>query len=537
MGKFPNLTLGIIVVLLIGAAGVQGTFLDQESHSQDFFRWVLSASDRQGREGRIVPVDVLADFPNLVDDQFFEEVATALEPKISDLPTAKPIEEDDSDFAAIVNVVRNTGSDESIDPQVWEALRSSDLDEVRNQFVEYRRNDRLYTASTEVGVTDLYSDQNVTASLSNMFFGFRKMAANLLWLKCDEYFHAGENHLMVPTIRTVVALDPLFVDAYLIGAWHLSYNIPAKLSPTPEAQKTWNDRYQAYVGPRESFIYEGIELLKDGIRNNPRNFKLYFDLGFAVYEEKLQDHANAVKYLQEAVRYRHEPFVARSLYRAQMYNNQLEDSKAGWQSYLERYDPNFQHAHRFIDYCDGLIAEREGDKARAKFLEARENGDDAAAAEARAEKEKYYGQAREIWSKVVNEWGSDPLADSRIYTLDAYDFMDAGRYYEAIALLEQARTEIPMEYYQEISNLIIDVKQAADIPLNFSEEKEVLRQKDAEAERLAREAERAQRDDTGEAIAQAEGPRQRVSLPMLLLGFVAIGALGYAAYTLIRAEA
>lgn len=539
MRSFPNLSIGFFVALFIAAAAFQGARLDHERDAQEFFRWVLSASDHLGREGYIVPTDVLADFPNLIDDEFFDEVSAKLEPFVADLPEAAQSEEEESAQPAIVNVVRNTGSEEPINPEVWHALRSPELAEVREQFTEYRRQDQLYTAATRVGVNDLYSDQNVTASLSNMFFGFRKMAANLLWLKCDQYFHSGENHLMIPTIRTVVALDPLFVDAYLIGAWHLSYNVPAKLRPTPEAQKVWSDKYQAYVGARESFIYEGVDLLKSGIKNNPRNYKLYFDLGFAIYEEKLQDHANAVKYLSEAVRYRHEPFVARSLYRALMFNGQLEESKAGWEGYLKTYDPNFIHANRFIQYCEAQMAEREGDKFHQLYLEASERGDDAAADAAKAQMSMHYDEARSIWQNVIDEWGTDPLGDSRLNAMRAREYIDEERYYEAVALLEQARTETPMEYYQHFSDLIIEVKLAGNIDLNFSEQKELLRREDARLAKLAREAETAERATAGQQgqVAAAEGERSRLSLPMLLLGLIAVGGLGYAAYTILRAEA
>jgi len=534
--KYPNLTISIAVAVLLLVAGFQGQRVDNERRAHEFYNWIVSAADRMGREGDIVPDDVEIDLPNVADETFFNELEQAYEPLLPEPPeTAVVTAEASRDQSKLVRTVRNIETGEVRDFTVWELARSPQFREYREQYADLKQKDRLYTAVREFGVADMYGEGAVTASLGNIFFGFRKMAANLLWLQTDEYFHSGESHLLLPTIRTVVALDPQFVDAYLIGAWHIAYNLTANLKPTPEPEKRWSSRYEAWVGPQETYYYEAIDLLKDGIRNNPRNYRLYFDLGYGIYEVKLNDHEEAAKYLSEAVRYRHEAWAARTLYRILMYAGRYEEAIDGWRHYLDAYDPDFFAAPRFIMYNQAFIAEREGDQARAQFRDAVARGDEEQAAEFKAEYEQHYDDAREIWRNVIQEFGQDPLAQSRLYIMEANELAEEEKFFEAVAILEQARSIVPPEYFQEVLDLMIEIKQRGDIPLNLSERTQLLRERDTERALEQRQA-------VVEATAEG-GPdatvrgRTNITLPMLLLALVAAGALVYVGVTLYRQRA
>src|SRR5690606_5004053 len=160
------------------------------------------------------------------------------------------------------------------------------------------------------------------------------------WLQVDRYWHEGALFRMVPLMRTTVTLDPTFVDAYLLGAWHLAYNITAGLPETPEAEKVYDPKVGRRIGQKESFYYFAADFLKDGIWNTPKDYRLYFDLGFRVYHEKLDDNQQAARYLSEAVRYRHDVWVPRTLYRILEFNGQYEEALRGWKDYLRRYPQN-----------------------------------------------------------------------------------------------------------------------------------------------------------------------------------------------------
>ena len=234
-------------------------------------------------------------------------------------------------------------------------------------------------------MADIYKNQEAPVSIGQMFLGFRKLAAGLVWIQVDEAFHKGEMQRMVPLMRTTVLLDPNFVDAYLIGAWHLAYNLTAQMSDTPGYLKEYVPELGAWVGNKERAYYAAANFLKDGIRNNPRDYRLYFDLGYAVYAEKLNDHMNAVTYLTEATKQRHESWVRRMLYHSLQATGQFEEARAGWEDYL-RANPGHAVAQRMIPTNTALTKQRDAEAlgAQARRLltqvyQARADGQEAQA--------------------------------------------------------------------------------------------------------------------------------------------------------------
>ena len=146
----------------------------------------------------------------------------------------------------------------------------------------------------------------------------------------DRYWHKGMLYRMLPLMKTVVMLDPNFVDAYLVGSWHLAYNATAKMLDTPWPLREWDPELQACVGEKERYYHLAIQYLKDGIRKNPRDYRLYFDLGFCVYKEKMEDYENAVLYLSEAIRHPMTVgFHANSIFAKNLTGNMPKPSLAG----------------------------------------------------------------------------------------------------------------------------------------------------------------------------------------------------------------
>lgn len=534
MAKSVNIRLGLILAVLVGLAAFQGRLLSTERDAQEFFRWILAAAEAKGRDGFIVPADVMQDIPDLADESLFAQVVEKIDPELPEISGAgaSPIGDQTGSQSRLVASLRTRQAADPIDPTIWRMARGPELADARALFNQYRAESKLFSAGTALTVGSLYGDEGVTASLGNIFFGFRKMAANLLWLQVDTYFHSGENHLLLPTLRTVVALDPQFVEAYRIGAWHMSFNITAKMDPTPEAAKVYSRRFDAYVGTRETYIYEGIDLLKLGIKNNSRNYALYFDLGFMIYSEKLMDYENAAKYLKEAVRYRHEPFVARTYYRTLLQNEQYAESKEGWEYYLANYDADHEPSRRFSRYCDALLAHQKGDQALERYDAAVAAGDTAASEAAKAELMAAYDESRAIWADIVATFGDDPFGESRILLMDAREDILEGRYYEAIGRLGQARSRVPLEYALPLNDMLIEVKQLADVPLNFSERMQVQRDKERDLAIAAREQEEVARE-TGAPVAGS----RRIQWPLLILSFVFMGVAAAAVVVMARSKA
>lgn len=470
--KKPNILVPVAFVAVLALAALQGAYVDYLRNSSGFYYWLIAAGNEMRTEGRVGDIQASTDEegPKKVDTEFYRKVEGKVE-KFSALPEVPATAEDKNKTgepsSKLVRIVRRGGDNlakDQWDYALWKVARSGELAPERAEFRKLLRDGRLSTAGTQAGLLDMYKS-GATVNLANMFFGFRKMAANLLWLQVDSYWHKGMLYRMVPLMKTTVALDPGFVDAFLLGAWHLSYNATATMKDTPEPLKQYVPKYQARMGTKEEFYYQGIDFLKDGIRKNPRNYKLYFDLGFAIYELKLEDHANAVHYLSEAIRYKHDKWVPRTLYLSLQKNGQYEEALAGWQWYMAKPE-NKDNANgpRFIKINQALILTRDSDEAYGR-------GDAAKGAELQA-------KARAMWDDIAKN-DQDPFALMHLRRMDALELARQGRYVEAIPLLDQSRFETP-DHFDDISALIIKLKKQGKIPLSLSERMYLARQEEAD---------------------------------------------------------
>ena len=357
---------------------------------------------------------------------------------------------------------------------------------IRDSFLAYRDAGLLQSVGTQFNVAQLYgsNDQSFGVGVTSLFFGFRKLSANFLWLQVDKYWHLGQVHRMVPLMRTTVTLDPNFIDAFLLGAWHMAYNITAKLEMTPEPEKKWNPKYNRRLGRREEWYYIAADFLKDGIRKKPRDYKLYFDLGYGIYDQKVQDYNNAVRDMDAALDHPHKRWVPRMLYRAQTKNGQFEDSTEGWHDYLDIF-PDHPVALREIRTNDALVAEATADEAfdcaeastaAAEMAwdaarKARDNNNIAqaelyenAALEAeRAAQDMndlahlQLAAARAIWTPMYEE-ENDAQAEAHLARLDALRYLEnEDGYWEAMAALEKAKWAYG-GMFAEASEMTMEIK-------------------------------------------------------------------------------
>jgi hypothetical protein len=120
--------------------------------------------------------------------------------------------------------------------------------------------------------------------------GYETAAADLAWLRGIQYY--GEHRLsdqrydMIGHVMGIVAdLDPRFVQPYVFGGFTLAQELKQ-----PE---------------------RGLALLQRGLRANPDNWQLAFEVGF-LYYVSLHDYANAARYFALASRMAGSPdYVAR----------------------------------------------------------------------------------------------------------------------------------------------------------------------------------------------------------------------------------
>jgi len=113
--------------------------------------------------------------------------------------------------------------------------------------------------------------------------GFREITAGILWVKADTFFDQGNYDAILPLIRLVTLLDPNEIDVYATGMWHIGYNF------TDEEQRS--DR---------RYLPSALALGKEGCRQNPDTYELFFEEGWLWYHKIDDDYENAVKWFTEA---------------------------------------------------------------------------------------------------------------------------------------------------------------------------------------------------------------------------------------------
>jgi len=113
--------------------------------------------------------------------------------------------------------------------------------------------------------------------------GFREITAGILWVKADSFFDNGNYDAILPLIRLVTLLDPNEIDVYATGMWHIGYNF------TDEEQRS--DR---------RYLPAALALGKEGCRQNPDTYELFFEEGWLWYHKIDDDYDQAVKWFNKA---------------------------------------------------------------------------------------------------------------------------------------------------------------------------------------------------------------------------------------------
>jgi hypothetical protein len=114
--------------------------------------------------------------------------------------------------------------------------------------------------------------------IKRLSLGYDGLLADVYWTRAVQYFgtkhyqHARDYHLLAPLLEITTTLDPHLIAAYEFGANFLA--------PPPPIGSGMPQR--------------AIQLMEYGIRNNPDEWKLYYNLGFIYYME-LKEYAKAAE--------------------------------------------------------------------------------------------------------------------------------------------------------------------------------------------------------------------------------------------------
>jgi tetratricopeptide (TPR) repeat protein len=144
-----------------------------------------------------------------------------------------------------------------------------------------RRVEQMRTAATLEDVLYITSPK----MLKRLSLGYEGLMADIYWTRAVQYFggrHAAyvdRYDLLAPLLELTTALDPHLIVAYQFGG---SFLAPAPPNGAGMPEKA-------------------IHLMEYGIRNNPDDWHLYYQLGFIYYIEK-KDYASAAEAFQRGIR-------------------------------------------------------------------------------------------------------------------------------------------------------------------------------------------------------------------------------------------
>lgn len=160
--------------------------------------------------------------------------------------------------------------------------------------------------------------------------GYDNVAADVLWFKMVQYYggyRMGENDLALfnHLVDVITDLDPQFVYAYVFGALVIAQDL--------------------------GHFENGIEFLEKGMRNNPEDWWLPFELGFLQYVYA-RDYAAAVSSFQRAAKLPGAgPQAARFAAFAAGKAGHVETSIAMWEELARTSDNRYirELAERYIE--------------------------------------------------------------------------------------------------------------------------------------------------------------------------------------------
>lgn len=124
--------------------------------------------------------------------------------------------------------------------------------------------------------------------------GFKGLAADLLWLNIENYWHSGQHYKMLPLLEAIAWLQPTYIVVWAVGGWHMAYNIFASVRSRGNSLIEEIDRILPQI--KEQNIKEIINKTKNEIKDFIEGIARDYEKS----EEKIKEYVNFCnKYFQK----------------------------------------------------------------------------------------------------------------------------------------------------------------------------------------------------------------------------------------------
>lgn len=97
------------------------------------------------------------------------------------------------------------------------------------------------------------------AAGSLVLSGFKGLAADLLWLNVEDYWHSGQHYKMLPLLEAVAWLQPTYITVWAVGGWHMAYNIYVQVGQNESKLSEELEKMKQSWSPQEKNKYRVLE--------------------------------------------------------------------------------------------------------------------------------------------------------------------------------------------------------------------------------------------------------------------------------------
>ena len=170
-----------------------------------------------------------------------------------------------------------------------------------------------------------------------LFGGMRGMIVDLTWMYVDTLWHEARFYKLPPLYEMITAVQPEYIEGWVMGGWHMAYNMAYELPKTPNLTPTMKNKIEL------EWVYRGIEFLKSGTELNPENAQLYFEIGWTYYH-RLKDYKDSIPWFQKSSEQKDATWVTSRLI-AYAYEKS-GDSTMAYKTWLSlKKHPSYQEAY------------------------------------------------------------------------------------------------------------------------------------------------------------------------------------------------
>jgi tetratricopeptide (TPR) repeat protein len=184
-------------------------------------------------------------------------------------------------------------------------------------------------------------------SLKRLSLGYQGLLADIYWTRAVQYF--GDKHivedvhydLLYPLLDITTDLDPHLVVSYAYGGFFLSQAVPSGAGQPDKA----------------------VELLEKGIRYNPNEWRLYFNLGFVHFIDRKDLKSAYEAFARGSERPNAHPFLKVMAANMAQQANEISIATELWKQLLESSQDKMirENAQQHLDalIIDQIVSELE----------------------------------------------------------------------------------------------------------------------------------------------------------------------------------